>query len=359
VTSVVQRYIQVETSLARSRLIDRLCESCGIDTIAAIGHMTVFWSAVLEARVGGKVGDRSDRWIEEAAGWRGARGCFAAFVRAHHLDGAGVVRDWMTKYAAIDVRRSKETIRKRNYRQGLTDEGTGAVPGTLTGTVPGTEAGQSLGFSLSSPSSVSSLSSEETTNYLEPSNGKETHEPELRIADQVEAFLAEFEFGMFAPDVEGLLRAARRPWSIIGVLRRHLQGMNVPVRTAAEVGRAVQEYSADNHPSFKSLLFDGYLRGVDRANEKLRSHERGKQEVRSIDSAKAEEKKVQLEEQRIIAMAEQMQSLDPTRYRALEEEARAAVAAEGVTPDNIGYGVLVTGKLRQLVREEMDHVRAH
>jgi hypothetical protein len=314
---------------------------------------------VLDARIGGKVGDRSDRWIEEAAGWRGARGCFAAFIRAHHLDGAGVIRDWMTKYAAIEVRRSKETIRKRNYRQGLGDEGSGAVPGTLTGTVPGTETGLSLGFSLPSSISPLSSSSEETTNYLKPSNGKEANEPELRIGDQVSAFLAEFEFGEFAPDVEGLLRAGRRPWSIIGVLRRHLQGMNVPIRTAAEVGRAVQEYSADNHPSFKSLLFDGYLRGVDRANEKLRSHERGKQEVRSIDSAKAEEKAAQLEVDRVIAMTEQMQSLDPVRFGQLREEATQAVLREGVSPSSVGFSVLVTGKLRQLVREEMDHVRQH
>ncbi len=352
-SSVYQRWLQVETTLARSRLIDRLCESCGVDTVAAIGHMILFWSAVLEARIGGQVGDRTDRWIEEAAGWRGTSGCFASFIRTHHLDNTGVIRDWMEKYAAIDLKRDRETVRKREYRQGLRGNGHGAVPGTLTGTVPGTEAGQSRGNSLPSSSPVLSLSSEPTTNYLEPSNGRETADPAL--AQSVEDFLGEYSFGEFRSDVIGLLRSARRPWSIAGVLRRHLQGNGVPLRTDEEVGRAVQEYMADNHPGFKAVLFAGYLRGGERQDERERSRQRAAREEEHIQSEKELAKAREREEREVQKMVQQFQIEQPARYTELYAEAAKAVEAE----PKVARGIMLISKLRTLIREEITSARTH
>ncbi len=108
-------YVQVEAGFARSKLVDRT-RGLGVTTNEAIGLYVRLWLAVLLTQSGGQVGERSDAWIEEEAGWRGEPGAFAALVRRHHLDDDGRIRDWEEKYGKLETRRAEQRRFKRDQR---------------------------------------------------------------------------------------------------------------------------------------------------------------------------------------------------------------------------------------------------
>src|SRR3954470_19859252 len=96
------RFVQIETGLPSSKLIDRTRDALSIGRALAVGLYVNLWIAAMQLRTRGLIGDRSDRWIEEAAGWDGGPGAFAKRVREIHLDRDGVIRDWLIKYGKLD-----------------------------------------------------------------------------------------------------------------------------------------------------------------------------------------------------------------------------------------------------------------
>lgn len=229
-------YVQVEVGFPHSKLVDRARVKLNVSTNEAIGLFVRLWLAVLERHTGGSLVDRSDSWIEESAGWRGAEGAFAKLVREHHLDPDQRIRDWQEKYGALEAKRLRQREKKRAQRH--------PVPGTGVGTVPGTEGGP-----LITSSSSSAVSSTQEANPEKDSTRGEGE----RVVD-IEIVAG--RYGEYAPDVAALLRSAPSPWAVEKVLRQ----MDMQA-SAEEVGQAVLELLA-NGKEFNTALLRGYLRSV-------------------------------------------------------------------------------------------------
>jgi hypothetical protein len=109
-------WIRVETQVARSRLVDVLRTFLGLSKIEAVGAVVCLWCECTNAANGGYIGELSDAWIEDAAGWTGAPGKLAAVIRERHLSD-GRIKDWDEYQGVLETRRATDAARKRAERE--------------------------------------------------------------------------------------------------------------------------------------------------------------------------------------------------------------------------------------------------
>lgn len=276
------RFVQVEVGLPRSRLVDRLRDDLGITRVEAVGHLVLLWSAALTLRTRGQIGDRSDRWIEEEAGWTGQReqGAFARAIREHHLDEHGVIRDFDEKYGKLDVDREKAADLKRRQRAKSKDtDVTVEVVSDVRST--GTSSALSTGQTDDSPVIPSiSLSVSQSVDLKENQDQK----PVGRENGEHHRALREVEerFGEFAQWPVGLVRAAGNPAATAATILSHLDGMHGPVYAPEVIALAAREYAASDEPTFKPRLFAGFVRRAEGTVKLTESRKQQQNETRHI-----------------------------------------------------------------------------
>jgi hypothetical protein len=114
---MAEPWIRVHAGLIDKPVIDRLSTALDVSEHEAIGLLVTFWGAVSKNVVGGQLAGVSDRHIERWARWTGARGAFAAWIQAHHLDADGRVNEWEEYAGALEDRREYDRERKRRDRE--------------------------------------------------------------------------------------------------------------------------------------------------------------------------------------------------------------------------------------------------
>jgi hypothetical protein len=112
----------VHANLADRPIIDRAATQLGVSTAEAIGLLVTLWGSVSQHAPGGLLKDVSDTQLERWAQWTRKRGKFAAFIRAHHLDGDGKIKEWDDYQGKLEQRRNKERERLRNKRDGVAQQ---------------------------------------------------------------------------------------------------------------------------------------------------------------------------------------------------------------------------------------------
>lgn len=307
------RFVQVETGLRRSKLVDRLVGDLDVHPAIVVGCLVLLWSEALDARTRGDLSERSDRWIEEAAGWPGAPGAFAAAIRKHHLDDAGVIRDWLTKYGKLDGERAKGAGWKREQRE---------------------RARQSSGQSSDESSDVHSMSSGQTEDgpvfssiSLSPSvvdldkNQDQEKNPELELA------LARFgeEFAQWPWQ---LARASRNRSAVLAEIITHLDGMHGPKYSAPIVAYAARQYAASKEyetDGFKPLLFAGFVKRAARKMDEKGGAIAARREEKFITNEDRERERESREEAEVERTLADFERTHGDEYAAIVEKAEAAV----------------------------------
>lgn len=109
-------WIRVHANIASRPVVDRAADALGVSAAAAIGHLVTFWGQVSQHAPNGAVSQFSDRQLEAWAGWTGKKGRFAEFIRSHHLDESGRVREWDEYHGPLERQRSKVRERVQRHR---------------------------------------------------------------------------------------------------------------------------------------------------------------------------------------------------------------------------------------------------
>lgn len=109
-------WIRVRAHLSRAKVAQRLAVICRGDAQKASGVLQDFWSSVAEQGTNGFIRDYPDHTLEDWAGWRGKRGVFATWVRQHHMDDDGRVKEWDEYMGALEARREADRLRKEAER---------------------------------------------------------------------------------------------------------------------------------------------------------------------------------------------------------------------------------------------------
>jgi hypothetical protein len=269
------RFVQVETGLRRSKLVDRMVTELEVVPAIVIGCLVLLWSEALEARTRGDLSERSDRWIEDAAGWRGEPGAFAAAVRRHHLDEHGVIRDFEEKYGKLDVQRTKATKYKAIQRSRARQYADG--PEEVLDVSSGQTDDSPRIFSSSSSSSPSVVD-------LEKGKGEPEREGVYNPAAEHPIELIDARFGGFARWPTALVRSSRNPDAVAATLVAHLDGLHGPEYAPEVVALAVQEYlaSCTEGGAFKARYFAGFVRRAEDTIAKKAVRVQGQNETRFI-----------------------------------------------------------------------------
>lgn len=125
-------WIRVEAGIARRKVTYRLTEALMSDEIsadlgadvsayviraAALGFLVALWGAVAEHSTEGRIADVPDLLLEEWAGWHGTPRLFARWVREHHTDEDGRLRDWDETNGPLDTRRESNRRAARAHRE--------------------------------------------------------------------------------------------------------------------------------------------------------------------------------------------------------------------------------------------------
>lgn len=90
--------------------------SRGLSRAAAVGHLVMLWGNVAENTTGGYIADVPDDLLEDWAGWDGAPGVFARWLREQHVTD-GRINDWDEYAGALEDRREKDRVRKQRQRE--------------------------------------------------------------------------------------------------------------------------------------------------------------------------------------------------------------------------------------------------
>ena len=234
---MTDRFVQVETGLPRSRLVDRARTVLALSRACAVGHLTLLWLAVMETGCSGRLDDRSDLWIEDAAGWTGEPGAFARFIREHHLTD-GVITDWKEKYALVDEARERNKQRMRRTRKSHGADTVRAQNRNVSDTP------------LSSPSLAVVVEGANPTEMLVGRDGPA--DPLDRFGDRLA------KFGEFEDEVRRLLRASADAETLLRALEGHVAKEEY---THAQVGQAVRDVLA-NGERFNSKRFRVFLQSI-------------------------------------------------------------------------------------------------
>lgn len=109
---MAEPWIRVHANLIMKPVIGRAAESLGVSMYEAVALMVCFWSGVSQWARRGDLSNVLDGQIEAWAHWpvrkNQKKGAFAAFVRAHHLDADGRVREWDRYAGRLDDRRERD-----------------------------------------------------------------------------------------------------------------------------------------------------------------------------------------------------------------------------------------------------------
>lgn len=170
----------------------------------------------------------------------------------------------------------------------------------------------------------------------------------------VDEFLREHDFGPFRDAVEGLIRSARMPIAIIGIMRMHLASENgYEPASPLEMGRACQEYVVRGE-EFKANLFAGFIRSAKKSTQRTENRRRNTVEQRHIDSEQQRKQSEDAEEAAAEREIERFATARPERYAELTR------AAEAEVPRTITFGrdIMVRAKLAAMVRGERQRVSA-
>jgi hypothetical protein len=324
-----ERFVQVETGLRRSKLVDRLNNDLDVHPAIIVGCLVLLWSEALDARTRGDLSERSDRWIEDAAGWPGVPGVFAAAIRKHHLDEHGVIRDFEEKYGKLDVQRGKAAQIKRNQRD-------------RARTVPEMSTGQTEDRPQI-PSISQSVSPDVALGEGEPERERAGDHPAIALVRE--------RFGEHADWPIGLVRGSQRPDYVAAALVAHLDGMHGPAYAPEVIALAAQEWGASNDSAegFKPRLFAGYVRRAEGTIKMAESRRQQQNETRHIRAEVAVQEEDRDAEKRISREIESFRAEQPERFAELWR------IAEGKVPEK-WQGVfrepMVRNELIQLIRKE-------
>lgn len=109
-------WIRVHANLAQKRVVWRVCDVLKVSKHEAIGLLVSFWGGASQFASNGHVATIPDAQIEEWAGWRGSPGLFAAWVRAHHMDDEGRIREWEDYCGKLEELRERKRRQKADER---------------------------------------------------------------------------------------------------------------------------------------------------------------------------------------------------------------------------------------------------
>lgn len=119
-------WIESHTVLGRHRKVILTASALGIEPVQLVGHLTVFWHAVLEQQEDGDLSDWSLLTIESLACWKGESLKFVQALQQHGWLDGHLVHDWLdytgkyliTKYSSGNPERLKEIWAKYGYKYG-------------------------------------------------------------------------------------------------------------------------------------------------------------------------------------------------------------------------------------------------
>jgi hypothetical protein len=347
---MIERFVQVETGFPSSKLLDRALDQLApVGKNFLIGCFVRLWSAALDARTRGQVGDRSNRWIEEAAGWEGEPGRFAEFVREHHLDEDGVIRDWLTKYGKLDLDRQKATVLKRDQRARVRQ---GAdSPEDVHRTEDGQTADRpGIPSIYQSVSQSVDLAKTEDQKPVGREEFGPSFDPLVAVLD--EANLSRWLDEEFKPDeanmIAGFLRSQRSPLPVALTLAHHLRDEECP---PAALAVAVREYAALGEPAFKARHFAGFVKRARSHVAQASARAMGRSEERFITGEDVERERAKREEAETERMLNDFRRDHADVYLTLQYEAEAKVS-----PNFKGQfrPPVVQAELARLVRQWLD-----
>ena len=109
-------WIRVHAQLRGKPVVARLAAALRINPFQAMGHLVCFWGNVAAHATNGDVSSVPDSLIDHWAGWTSKRASFSKWVREHHLDEDGRVREWDDYAGALEQRRAKERQRLADKR---------------------------------------------------------------------------------------------------------------------------------------------------------------------------------------------------------------------------------------------------
>lgn len=170
---------------------------------------------------------------------------------------------------------------------------------------------------------------------------------------EVEATMSEqlidtIDFGPCAGSVMGLIRAQRSPAAVTATLMMHLSGEMGHVRcTPHELGLACQEYLGASVDRWSAAYFAGFVRRAKGRMAQVREAERIADEAMLKREREREERDARLlREARIKGFGRD----NPGRFAELLAEAESLVDPKQPR----GRGLLVQGKLQELIEREVD-----
>lgn len=114
---MVEPWIRVHARLSSKPVAIRLALLCRGDRQKAVGVLCDFWGSVSEYAINGFIRDYSDDQLEVWANWKGKKGEFAKWVRHHHMDEDGRVKEWDDYQGALEARREADRLRKQEERR--------------------------------------------------------------------------------------------------------------------------------------------------------------------------------------------------------------------------------------------------
>lgn len=114
---MAEPWIRVHANLANKPIAHRASAALGVRRATAIGHLVLFWGNVSQHAANGAVAHYDDALLESWAMWEGKRGVFAKFLREHHFDAEGRVREWDDYAGALEHRRAVNRQHQQTYRE--------------------------------------------------------------------------------------------------------------------------------------------------------------------------------------------------------------------------------------------------
>lgn len=201
-------WIESHTVLGRHRKVLLTAHDLAIDIPLLVGHLSLFWHAVLEQQEDGDLTDWPDTMIESAAMWKGESGKFATILRSRGWIDGHLVHDWIDytgpfltkKYSTGNVERLREIWGKHGYKYG---KGQGKyAKHKASGKRVGSERKARLPFPSSPSPSLPDLSKPNQPNLSEEES------PQAQVVKRLEAFTLTPELEAWAAK-EGILNPAQ------------------------------------------------------------------------------------------------------------------------------------------------------
>ena len=354
---MAELFVQVEVSFPDSKLVAQAERQLGLNRDEAMGKLLRLWLAVMRAREGGDLSQRTDSWIEDAVGWRGEPGAFAAFVREHHTDDDGVIRDWQEKYGKLDKLREQYREKKRAQRGGA-KRVPRDVPGRVPETVPETKRDVPRDVPGTVPRRVPPAVPQNASNNLSVSQSlstsRETENSVDTARDPLDAILTEAKLDLAVFEgtdravAEGLLRSSSSPLSRAAVLANLLADFPPDL-----VGHGLREFLASEQP-WGARHLRGFVERAERARRRDAERKTGRaaltREAQHIDTEAIEREREAREKAEADAMLADFERTHEAEYEQFKATAEAVVDSR---VPKMMRAAAVRAKLLGLVRQAL------